>query len=87
MIRDDSSDTESVSELIEEMMPVLDQVYVNGPYSGKSRIVPVGFLVPAEYIDNESDSDNSEQECLPSLIPPEVFIWNTDSKLHTDDMN
>ena len=64
-IRDDVSDIESIGETVEEMMPSIDQRNVNGSVSGKNRIVPVGFIVAAEYVDSDSESDTLE---LPDLI-------------------
>ena len=64
-ILDDVSDIESIGEIVDEMMPSIDQRNVNGSVSGKSRIVPAGFIVATEYVDNDSESDTSE---LPDLI-------------------
>ena len=46
-----SSNEYNVAVSVEELLPSIHQIYVDGPSSGRSRIVPVGSSVAAEYVD------------------------------------
>ena len=74
-----SSDGESNIASVEELMPSINQMYVNGPSSGRRRIVPVGFNVAAEYVDNESEPDTSVMPDLVSYSSSESeYVYSDD---------
>ena len=71
--------TASVSNDIESYPTVeLRQVLVDGQISGRSRIVPLGYRVTAEYLEDESDSDDSNMPDLVTLSSSESEYFYSD---------
>ena len=67
-------------EIIEESMPSIRHIHVDGPSTGRSRIVPVAFSVAAEYVDDDSESDTSSIPGLVTLSSSESEYFYSDDE-------
>ena len=82
-INSNESTTIVPDEIVSRSMVEIHQTHTDGPFTGRSRIVSIGFRGTAEYIDDDFDSDNSSMPEMVTLSSSELEYFYSDGERDT----